>query len=300
YPDDDVKRSEKRIIIRELWSSPLIFRRRSKSHTLCEDAQAFNTEARRRVKYWREHGYAFSGNRILIMGEDINGKTDDLSAILIKAGDTFTRIDGQISDVFSAQLLAPAPHEDDEYLEEALSKNESSIIMNMKILPSAYSRNPMHFLLGGDAEVLIWERLWDRYKSNAEALEYDLLLTPHHCSWHSLSYDSWSQWGENAEICDAARNALGQARSGATIVSSSNQILDDDYDPPCIRAKREYEDILDSVDGWFSCTGDLKDTAFLEFEVAGDGKLIPAIVGAVSAAASAATAAAPRAGVSNQ
>ncbi|EFO2306010.1 metallohydrolase, partial [Escherichia coli] len=97
YPDDDVKRSEKRIIIRELWSSPLIFRRRSKSYTLCEDAQAFNTEARRRVKYWREHGYASSGNRILIMGEDINGKTDDLSAILIKAGDTFTRIDGQIS-----------------------------------------------------------------------------------------------------------------------------------------------------------------------------------------------------------
>ncbi|HDZ2186533.1 TPA: metallohydrolase, partial [Klebsiella pneumoniae] len=136
YPDDHLKRSEKRIIIRELWSSPLIFRRRSKNHTLCEDAQAFNTEARRRVKYWREHGYAFSGNRILIMGEDINGKTDDLSAILIKAGDTFTRIDGQVSDVFSAQLLAPAPHEDDENLEEALSKNESSIIMNMKILPS--------------------------------------------------------------------------------------------------------------------------------------------------------------------
>jgi hypothetical protein len=105
YPDDEVKRSEKRIIIRELWSSPLIFRRRSKNHTLCEDAQAFNTEARRRVKYWREHGYASSGNRILIMGEDINGKTDDLSPILIKAGDTFTRIDGQISDVFSAQLL---------------------------------------------------------------------------------------------------------------------------------------------------------------------------------------------------
>lgn len=172
--------------------------------------------------------------------------------------------------------------------------------MNMKILPSAYSRNPMHFLLGGDAEVLIWERLWDRYKSNPEALEYDLLLTQHHCSWHSLSYDSWSQWGENAEVCDAARNALGQALSGATIVSSSNQILDDDYDPPCIRAKREYEDILDSVDGWFSCTGDLKDTTFLEFEVAGDGKLIPAIVGAVSAAASAATVAAPRAGASNQ
>ncbi|ENV3372817.1 hypothetical protein ACFJ3W_003632 [Salmonella enterica] len=101
-------------------------------------------------------------------------------------------------------------------------------------------------------------------------------------------------------MCKAARNALGQARNGATIISSSKQIIDDDYDPPCIRAKREYDDILDNVDGWFSCTGDLKDKAILEFEVAIDGKLIPAIVGAASAAASVATAAAPRAGIINQ
>ncbi|MGK4383376.1 hypothetical protein [Citrobacter youngae] len=121
YPDDHLKRSEKRIIIRVVVITIDFSTSFEKSHT-CEDAQAFNTEARRRVKYWREHGYAFSGNRILIMGEDINGKTDDLSAILIKAGDTFTRIDGQVSDIFSAQLLAPAPHEDDENLEEALSK----------------------------------------------------------------------------------------------------------------------------------------------------------------------------------
>lgn len=295
YPDDHLKRSEKRIVIRELWSSPLIFRRRSKNHTLCEDAQAFNTEARRRVKYWRENGYALSGNRILIMGEDINGKTDDLTAILVKAGETFTRINGQTSDVFSAQLLAPAPH-DDESLEEELSKNESSIVMNMKLKPSTFSSDSMQFLMGGDAEVLIWERLWNRYKNTPQVLEYDLLLTPHHCSWHSLSYDSWSLWGESAEVSESARNALGQARSGATIVSSSKKIVDDELDPPCIRAKREYDDILEYADGWFSCTGDLKNAAVLEFEVARDGKLLPAVVGAVSAAASAATAAAPRAG----
>lgn len=300
YPDDHLKRSERRIIIRELWSSPLIFRRRSKNHMLCEDALAFNKEARRRVKYWRDNHCALSGNRILIMGEDVNGKTDDLSAILIKAGETFTRIDGQVSDVFSACLLAPAPHEDDENLEEALSKNESSIVMKMEILPSAYSHNPMRFLLGGDAEVLIWERLWNRYENDPQVLEYDLLLTPHHCSWHSLSYDSWSQCGENAKVCDAARHALGQARSGATIVSSSKQILDDAIDPPCIRAKREYDDILDEIDGWFGCTGDLKNKAVLEFEVAGDGKLIRAIAAATSAATSTAVAAAPRAGTVNQ
>jgi hypothetical protein len=50
YPDDDLDQDKKRILIRELWSSPLIFRRRSKNHTLCKDAQAFDKEARRRVE----------------------------------------------------------------------------------------------------------------------------------------------------------------------------------------------------------------------------------------------------------
>jgi hypothetical protein len=300
YPDDHLDRWEKRIIIRELWSSPLIFRRRSKHHTLCEDACAFNKEARRRVSYWRDHGYADSGNRILIMGEDVNDKTDDLGDILVKSGEKFSRIDGQVSLFFSAHLLAPAPHEDDAELEEALSKNESSVIMNMEISPSMFSTKPTRFLVGGDAEVLIWERMWNRFKDDPQALEYDLLLAPHHCSWHTLSYDSWSKRGEDAKVCEGARNALGQARSGATIVSSSKKILDDASDPPCIRAKREYDDILDAVDGWFGCTGDLKDKAVLEFEVASNGKLIRAGVGLASAASATAAAAAPRAGACGQ
>lgn len=300
YPDDHLDRSERRIIIRELWSSPLIFRRRSANHALCEDAAALAKEARRRVAYWKKYGSASSGNRIQIMGEDIEGKTDDLSAILVKSGEKFSAIDGQYSSVFSAHLLAPAPHEDDQELEKRLSKNESSIIMMMEISPSIFSSSPTRFLVGGDAEVLIWERMWDRFKDERQVLEYDLLLAPHHCSWHSLSYDSWSKRGEDAKVCEAARNALGQARSGATIISSSKQVLDDTKDPPCIRAKREYDDILDEVDGWFGCTGDLKDKAVLEFEVAADGKLIRAAVGLASAAASTAAAAAPRAGTPEQ
>jgi hypothetical protein len=154
-------------------------------------------------------------------------------------------------------------------------------------------------LIGGDAEVLIWERMWNRFEDTPEVLEYDLLLAPHHCSWHTLSYDSWSQKGENAKVNQAARNALGQARSGATIVSSSVEILDDYNDPPCIRAKREYEDILDEVDGWFTCTGDLGDKAAMDFEVLADGKVkrligAAALAGAVPSTVAAAVA--PRAG----
>ncbi|KNH29500.1 metallohydrolase [Pseudomonas syringae] len=297
YPDDHLERSERRIIIRELWSSPLIFRRRSVNHTLCDDARAFNSEARRRVAHWRANGYATSGNRILIMGEDNDDKTDDLGAILIRSGDTFNKIDGEYSSLFSARLLAPAPHEDDQELETQLSKNDSSIVMNMEISPSIFSSRKTRFLTGGDARVLIWERMWERFQDTPEVLEYDLLLAPHHCSWRSLSYDSWSDLRESAQLCDAARKALGQARDGATIISSSNKILDDAVDPPSIRAKREYDEITDEVDGWFGCTGDLKDAAVLELEVASNGSVsLIAAVGIASAAASTAAAAAPRAG----
>ncbi|UCP11537.1 metallohydrolase [Pseudomonas sp. MM213] len=296
YPDDDLDRWEKRIIIRELWSSPLVFRRRSKNHTLCDDASAFNKEARRRVKHWRDHRWASSGNRIQIMGEDVDDKTDDLRAILVKAGEWFSTIDGSSSSLFRAQLLAPAPHEDDAELEEALTKNESSVVMNMEIAPSIFTSKRTRFLVGGDAEVLIWERMWDRFEDDPQTLAYDLLLAPHHCSWHTLSWDSWSGKGENAKVSEAARNALGQAKESATIISSSKTIVDDANDPPCIRAKREYQAILKDVDGWFACTEENGSKGVLELEATSGGSVVKAVVAVAAAATSAAAAAAPRAG----
>ena len=111
------------------------------------------------------------------------------------------------------------------------------------------------FLTGGDAEVAIWERLWERYAANLGWFSYDILLAPHHCSWHSLSYDSWSDFGEDAEVNEAARKALSRTRRGV-IVASSNPIKDDDNDPPCIRAKREYQEIATDAGGSFKCVGE--------------------------------------------
>lgn len=47
-PDTWSEKADK-IFVREIWSSPLVFRRTSKRHVLCDDAKAFNAEARRRV-----------------------------------------------------------------------------------------------------------------------------------------------------------------------------------------------------------------------------------------------------------
>jgi hypothetical protein len=237
YPDDKKPQAEKRIVIREMWSSPMIFRRRnSLGLTLCDDAHAFHVEARRRVLRWKELGYAVVGNGVRVFGEDKGGKTDNIQPILVKTGETFSTIGGHTyGDFFSAKLLAPMPK------------------------------------------------------------QYDLLQAPHHCSWHALSHHSWSTYGEDAEVSEGARSALGQARQGAIIVASSKKVVDDKNDPPCIRAKREYESILDDVNGIFLCVGDKAKPETIRFEVTSSG-LVRAAVG-IAAASSAVAAAAPRAGV---
>jgi hypothetical protein len=253
-PDDWSKTADK-IFIRELWSSPLVFRRASRDHVLCEDASAFNAEARRRVKRFRDSGGVVAdGDRILILGEDENGKTDDLGAILIKVDQQFSRINGQYDATMTARLLAPHPKgdEDDEILR---SKNHSSTVLSFALTGDGVA-DACRFLTGGDAEVLIWERLWERHASRPDWLQYDILQAPHHCSWHSLSWDSWSEKREKAKVSVDARSALSQTRKGAVIVASSQPIKDDDKDPPCIRAKREYEDIADTASGSFQCVGE--------------------------------------------
>lgn len=268
----DWSKSADKILIREIWSSPMVFRRASRDHVLCDDAAAFNTEARRRVKRFRDSGGIVSdGDRILILGKDENGKTDDLTAILVEVDEVFSKVNGQYDSSMSARLLAPQPKSDDDDEEDMRSKNHSSTILNFSLVGDG-TADAGRFLTGGDAEVAIWERLWQRHPGRPDWLRYDVLLAPHHCSWHSLSYDSWSENGEDAEVCADARSALSQTRKGAAIVASSNAIKDDDNDPPCIRAKREYEDIAADAGGSFICVGEPEGAPSpVEFEIGRNG-----------------------------
>jgi hypothetical protein len=54
YPDDKKPDNEKKILIGEIWSSPIVFRRASKDHTLCDDAESLQIEAKRRVQLARD------------------------------------------------------------------------------------------------------------------------------------------------------------------------------------------------------------------------------------------------------
>jgi len=262
-------RDDDKIIIREMWSSPTIFRRASKAHTLCDDAKAWNAEARRRVQLFRQLGWSLDGDRIKVLGQDENGKTDDLGLILVRIDTTFETIAGTIDSSFRARLIAPMPPSADPDEEDILSKNNSSVVLNLTLKVDGF--DAANYLIGGDAEVAIWERIWARNRHQPHVLQYDLAIAPHHCSWHSLSYDSWSELREKAQVSKDARAALGQARAGAYVLTSSHPIKDDDVDPPCIRAKREYLSILEPVRGIFRCICDGFDDAPLELEVTRGG-----------------------------
>jgi hypothetical protein len=276
YSDDKKPANEKRIVIREMWSSPIVFRRASKDHKLCDDAIAFNDEAKRRVKFARDQKFTGigDGNRILILGEDEDGKTDDLTSILVKVDETFNKINGAQNSLFKGRLLAPLPAANEEEA-EAFGKNHSSVILNMELADEPGRKTVKNYLTAGDAEVLIWEKLWEKHKNNPGVLAYDLLLSPHHCSWHSLSYDSRSEKGDDAKVCESAKSALSQIRAGGKIIASSRAIENDDCDPPSCAAKKEYESIVTKEKGEFLCVGELptkEKPVPLEF-VIGNGSL---------------------------
>jgi hypothetical protein len=280
---DDWNKNDDKILIREMWSSPIVFRRASHLHTLCDDAKAWNTEARRRVAKYRLNRFASDGDRIKILGRDVDKKTDDLAGILVEVDTEFSSINGSLDFTFTARLIAPLLAGDDDE-EDVLTKNNSSTILSISVKSNWVEG--ARYLIGGDAEVAVWERVWTRNKDRTHVLEYDVLIAPHHCSWHSLSWDSWSVWGEDAEVSSDAREALGQARGGAMIIASSNPILDDKNDPPCIRARREYKAIVKAAKGEFVCVSDGSGDAPLELEVTDGGvsrkKVLASILGGAS------------------
>ena len=286
-PETWSSKSDK-IFVREIWSSPMVCRRASKKITLCDDAREFNREARRRVQIFRDPiKQVCDGNRILILGEDENEKTDGLNEILICVNERFSQINGEIDTSVVVRLLGPLPKGSDDD-EELLSKNNSSTILQFSLSGGGIG-DKCRFLTGGDAEVAIWEKLWNLHKNRAEWLSYDVLLAPHHCSWHCISYDSQSELGDHAKVCMDAFSALSRARDGATIVASSVAIKDDGNDPPSIRAKQEYQKIIKSVSGDFKCVGEHpseRSLDILEIEITRYGAKILVGIGATTGVAS--------------
>ena len=272
--EDTWNENDDKIIIHEMWSSPIVFRRkRDVEGSLVADADAWWKEARRRVTLYKNTGDKEGitlGNLIQVLGEDRDDKTDDIQDILIREGELFSRICREQDETFVARLLAPH-YVSEEEAKELTGKNHSSVVIAFELTSENRQRAGL-FLTGGDAEVENWERIWGRNSDTPDKLQYNVLQAPHHCSWHSLSYDKYSDLGERAVVSQDARNALSQALPNSLIVASSKAI--DTDNPSKERSRREYQSILEEKSGAeFICTGNDSENDVLLIEFDEDGPL---------------------------
>lgn len=255
------KGQNKAIIIREMWSSPLTFRRVQEIEgELCNDAKAWRDEAKRRVQLQKDKTSSANdnGNLIRIIGQDKKvAKTKGVEHLVLNVGGLLTKIGKKTDKTFSARLLSPKAVTKEE-VDELSGKNNSSIVMQFSL---AATDKPMEnvadkpdgqFLTGGDAEVNIWRRIWGRNKDTPDNLKYDILQTPHHCSLGALSEDSYNgrdgkeAKGENCTIDEDSYAALSQAYEDAFIVASSDE---PDKKTGKDLAKRRYQDIAKDAKG---------------------------------------------------
>ena len=265
-PKDD---ETPKIVIRELWGTSRFCKQASDNYSLSDDAKEFNKEMRRRVKLFEDNQYIQpEGERAIIVGKYPDGKTDGIDLITRGIGTAFSKINERnIGTKFEGFILGPLEQQDNEQDEDFDEKNRQSIILQIIVIENQYEHK---ILMAGDAECSVWEILWGCY-NNSDRLKYDLLLTPHHCSWHSLSYDSQSE-DDNPQVCEDAKSALSQTKSGARIVAQCKAIKDNDDDPPSKAAKDEYLTIVS--ESCFYCTDEYpkeKNPEPIEFNLTGDG-----------------------------
>ena len=257
HPDQDhclgFEELNERVSISELWMSPRTFREYRENGDLCEDAEAFHEEAMRRVKATiAAGGDPGSGDRVRIIGYDdlleepeFDGFPKDLLSI---PGETITMLDGEDrSDVFTA--FVHAPYKDDSYGE----RNDCSLAFQISLFNGEGIGRAM---LMGDLKYPIVRRIFDF--SEDEALEWNVLLAPHHCS-KSVMY--WQDDGEDEETlkADMVTDLGNRALAPGFVVSSSKPIPatnEPGDNPPHTKAKQQYELIVPDE---FLCTHQHKD-----------------------------------------
>ena len=258
-----------KIVARELWCTPKFWKQASDNYTLSDDAKGFNKEMKRRVQLFRDNKKIQpEGDRAIIVGEDSDGKTEGLDNILKIIDSSFSKMnEHNLSEKLEGVILGPLDQTADEPDEDFNDKNRQSIILQLRIKEQSYCHK---ILMSGDADCFVWDTLWGLHK-NTDKLDYDILSTPHHCSWHSLSYDSQSD-DDDPQVSINAKKALSQAQPGARIVAQCKVIKNDDNDPPSKAAKDEYLTIVSKTA--FYCTDEYpeeKKTAPLEFNLTGNG-----------------------------
>ena len=241
----------KKVTIGELWATPRLWREYTRNDLpLCEDAEAFHKEAKRRVaateKAASQGKTPASGDRIRVVGYDTDHEKHAYSELpdeyLSYPGDAVTAIDGEdVSDRFEAFIHAP--FKDDC----AAERNDTSLCLHITLKGDADEEG--HVLLLGDLAYETIKKIFEYSEAagRPERLAWEVLLAPHHCS-RKVMYVA--EDGEDILKRDVLDLLEAHASEFAVVVVSSCEFPESNKsgdNPPHIIARDRYEEIADDV-----------------------------------------------------
>ncbi|MEU2069930.1 hypothetical protein [Streptomyces anulatus] len=248
---------ESSILIGEIWATPRLWRELSEDKPICEDAQRFQDEVERRVdatlKAVKDGKEPESGDRVRIIGYDEDRELHSYAELpdeyFTFPGDVITKIDGQdVEDRFEA--FVHAPFKDNC----AGDRNDTSLALQVQLKGSDGTVGRLLFL--GDLAYPIIKMIFENSEAagNADRVEWDVLLSPHHCSKKAMYAE-----GENGEeelkqdLLDLLR---AHASPDARVIASSLPFREKDEkgnNPPHLLARDAYASITEYE---VLCTGE--------------------------------------------
>ena len=236
YSDRDKKKNL--IRVDAMWFSPMI----AEQHTN-DDEDAYQKEAERRLELHRKKDSSKddAGNRIRIIGYDGNVDYKALDHLRSTPGDVVTRFNDKEQDTFSVFIHSPFK---DQLTDEEKEKNSTSIVFQARFKgKKSDSSFTTLAMFGGDSDHVAWDNILRRTKKygkdkSESALNWDLFLAPHHCSW---SFFNERPQEENKVPKKTSLDALDYKRgSNPKVIASSKKIVAEKPNPPHDAAKKEY------------------------------------------------------------
>jgi len=274
-----------RVTIGDLWFTPRVLWEQDQDE-LCDDAKAFRDEAERRINKLKTDGEVGSGDRIRVIGfsDDLKEHREIYKNLpegaVTTPGKEFHSLDGvDKSEAFRAFVHAP-------FKEDAeAERNHTSFALQITLTDGEQTFKAM---LLGDLAYKGVKKLFDR--SDADDLEFDAFLAPHHCS-KSVMYHKEEGETEATLKQDLLDQIETAARDGAYIIASSPPIPAKEQggaNPPHLIAARRYRELVD--DDHFICVGEHPTEESPEpvvYEITADGVSLREAAGAATGKSSA-------------
>ncbi|HYC06191.1 MAG TPA: hypothetical protein VED40_23080 [Azospirillaceae bacterium] len=224
--DDDPDDGDPKILIKEIWCSNYAVEQAYET----AEAKPLLDEIKRRKELQGTGVEKEDGNRLKILsvdGAEVSGTVGNASWRLLAPTDD------------EADVPPPAEGQPRE------SCNRTSLGIQWTV--NVYGKNNKILLLG-DATVEVLERVKEQFaEAEPSALEWNILLAPHHCSRRSIGRVTNPGKDEEFEESEDALKALSSQLGDGYIVSSSRR-FGREKSPPSSCAKNRYLKILARTD----------------------------------------------------